>query len=92
MRNMDKQITPKEAPVNLKEKNAAHSFRILIRDREQFYKIVNWLNTNVGKGESAWTMEGKVLKNLKQGKTINPKVYVFKDDFDPVSASFLSLL
>ena len=89
---MNKQTTPKVAPVNLKEQNATHTFRVTIRDREHFYKIVNWLNTNVGKGEDKWTMEGRVLKTLKQGKTVSPKVYVFREDFDPAGSLYLSLL
>lgn len=89
---MDKQTTPKTPPINLKEQNAAHSFRINIRDREQFYRIINWLNTNVGKGESNWTMEGKVLRILNQGKAANPKIYIFKEEFDSESSLYLSLL
>jgi hypothetical protein len=89
---MAKQNTPKEQPVNLKEKNAEHTFRVTIRDRDHFYKLVNWLNTNVGKGTSCWTMEGRVLKTLKQGKPVSPKIYVFKKEFDPSSALYLSLL
>lgn len=83
---------PSKAPVNLKEQNAAHTFRVTIRDREHFYKLVNWLNTNVGKGEDKWTMEGRVLKTIKAGKTVSPKIYVFKQDFDPSSSLYLSLL
>jgi hypothetical protein len=89
---MIKQKTPKEQPVNLKEKNAAHTFRVTIRDRDHFYKLVNWLNTNVGKGQDKWTMEGRVLKTLKGGKTVSPKVYIFREDFDPSSSLYLSLL
>jgi hypothetical protein len=89
---MDKQKTAKEAPVNLKEKNAAHTFRVTIRDTVHFYKIVNWLNANVGKGEGHWTMEGRVLKSLKAGKTISPKVYIMCENFDPGNALYLSLL
>ena len=89
---MIKQSTPKEQPVNLKEQNAAHTFRVTIRDRDHFYKIVNWLNTNVGKGEDKWTMEGRVLRNLKAGKTVTPKVYIFKEDFDTASSLYLNLL
>lgn len=88
---MDKQIT-KVPPVNLKEQNAAHTFRVTIRDKDHFYKLVSWLNTNVGKGEDKWTMEGRVLKTLKQGKSVSPKIYIFKDDFDPSSSLYLSLL
>lgn len=82
----------KEQPVNLKEKNAAHTFRVTIRDRDHFYKLVNWLNTNVGKGEDKWTMEGRVLKTLKGGKSVSPKIYIFKQDFDASSSLYLSLL
>ncbi len=89
---MNKQKTPKEQPVNLKEKNAAHTFRVTIRDRDHFYKLVKWLNDNVGKGEDKWTMEGRVLKTLKQGKTANPKIYIFTENFDPASSLYLSLL
>jgi len=88
---MNKQTTSKE-PVNLKEQNAAHTFRVTIRDRDHFYKLVNWLNANVGKGEDKWTMEGRVLKTLKGGKTVSPKIYVFRADFDPSSSLYLSLL
>lgn len=82
----------KEQPVNLKEQNAVHSFRVTIRDRDHMYKIVKWLNDNVGKGADKWTMEGRVLKQLKQGKTVSPKVYIFRTDFDPASVLYLSLI
>lgn len=81
-----------ELVVNLKEQKAAHTFRVVIRDREHFYRLVKWLNDNVGKGQDKWTMEGRVLKNIKQGKTINPKIYIFNHDFDPSSALYLSLI
>lgn len=84
--------TGKAVPVNLKEKNAIHTFRITIRDTVHFYKIVNWLNTNVGKGEGNWTMEGRVLKTLKQNKTVSPKIYIYKADFDESNSLYLSLL
>ena len=84
--------TSKDIPTNLKEQNAAHIFRIVIRDREHFYRLVKWLNDNVGKGEDKWTMEGRVLKTIKQGKTVNPKIYIFKPDFDTSSALYLSLI
>ena len=80
------------APVNLKEQNAAHTFRVTIRDRDHFYKLVNWLNTNVGKGKDKWTMEGRALKTIKAGKTVSPKIYIFREDFDPASSLYLSLL
>ncbi len=89
---MSKQNTPKDPPVNLKEQNASHTFRVTIRDREHFYRMVNWLNGNVGKGEDKWTMEGRVLKSLKSGKPVSPKIYIFKPDFDESSSLYLSLL
>ncbi len=89
---MTKQKTTEGTPVNLKEQNANHTFRVTIRDRDHFYKIVNWLNAHVGKGEEKWTMEGRVLKILKQGKTANPKIYIFVEGFDEASSVYLSLL
>ncbi len=88
---MTKQKNP-EVPVNLKEQNAVHTFRVTIRDRDHFYKLVNWLNENVGKGEDKWTMEGRVLKVLKQGKSATPKIYIFREDFDTSASLYLSLL
>jgi hypothetical protein len=82
----------KAALVNLKEQNAVHNFRVLIRDRDHFYRLVKWLNDNVGKGADKWTMEGRVLKTIKQGKSVNPKIYIFRQDFDPASALYLSLI
>jgi hypothetical protein len=84
--------TEKAQPVNLKEQNAAHTFRVTIRDREHFYRLVKWLNENVGRGEDKWTMEGRVLRRLKQGANVNPNVYIFRQDFDPSSALYLSLI
>jgi len=76
----------------MKEKNASHTFRVTIRDQPHFYKIVNWLNTNVGKGEDKWTMEGRVLRILKQGKTVSPNIYIYRVDFEESNALYLSLL
>lgn len=78
-------------PPNLKEQNAVFSFRITIRDREHFYKIVNWLVANVGRGSDLWTMEGNVLRRLVSGP-VSPVIYIFQPDFDQESALFLSLL
>jgi len=88
---MSKQ-TSNTPPVNLKEQNAVYTFRIVIRDRDHFYQVVTWLNNNVGKGMDKWTMEGRVLKILKLGQSANPKIYIFKPDFDPESALYLSLV
>ena len=85
-------ITKGSSIPNLKEQNASHTFQVTIRDREHFYKIVNWLNKNVGKGEDKWTMEGRPLKTLKLGKTVSPKVYIFEEAFDKESSLYLTLL
>lgn len=82
----------KVLPVNLKEQNAAHSFRITFRDRNHFYTVVKWLNDNVGKGADKWTMEGRVLKRLKAGTTVSPLVYIFRQDFDPAAILYLNLI
>jgi len=87
-----KEKVEKEPPLNLKEKNAIHTFRVNIRDREHFYKITDWLNKNVGRGNENWTMEGRVLKALKDGRSPNPKIYIFRQDFDPTSSLYLTLL
>lgn len=79
-------------PPNLKEQNSIHSFRVKVRDREHFYKIVNWLNLNVGKGTEYWTMEGHVLRAIRDGVTVAPLIYIFKEDFDVSSSVYLSLI
>jgi len=92
MNKAPSKASKQETPVNLKEQNAAHSFRLTIRDREHFYRVVKWMNENVGKGSDKWTVEGRVLKSLKQGKSVDRKVYVYRQDFDESSALFLSLI
>lgn len=91
---MTKQKAPTEKvhPVNLKEQNARHTFTITFRDTGHFYRVVNWMNSQVGKGGDKWTVQGRVLKTLKQQKTVTSKVYVFVENFDESAASFLSLV
>ncbi len=88
---MSKQEKPKVMPINLKEQKAVHTFRVVIRDVPHFYRLVAWLNDNVGKGADKWTMEGRILKRLKNGP-VNPAVYIFRPDFDEASALYLSLI
>jgi hypothetical protein len=88
---MVKSTTP-QPQVNLKEQNAAQSFDVTIRDREHFYKITKWLNTNVGTGKENWTIQGRVLRSLKEGKSVTRKVYIFRPDLDEESSLYLSLL
>lgn len=84
--------TPKVQPTNLKEQNARHTFMLTFRDQPHFYRVVNWMNAQVGKGSDKWTTQGRILKTLKQQKAVTAKVYVFIDGFDPASALFLSLI
>lgn len=79
-------------PVNLKQKNASHSFRIIVRDRVHFYKVVKWLNENVGKGQDHWTMGGRVLRQLAKGISVDTMIYIFHEDFEKESALYLSLI
>ena len=89
---MSKKDQDKKTNPNLKEQNAKYSCRVVLRDRDHFYKVTNWLNQNVGKGSSYWTMEGSPLSRISKGETPDIKVYIFKDNFDESSALFLSLL
>lgn len=89
---MNKQTQKGQTFVNLKEQNAAHTFSVSIRDVTHFYRIVNWLNTNVGKGKDKWTMEGRALRILKAGKSVDRKIYIFVPEFDTPSALYLNLL
>jgi hypothetical protein len=82
----------KPVPENKKEKNALVNFRVTIRDREHFYRIVNWLNTNVGKGVDKWTMEGRALKSLKAGKTVSRMIYIYREGVDEAASVYLTLL
>jgi hypothetical protein len=85
-------MTLKQTLPNLKEEQAKFSFRVSIRNTEHFYKIVNWLNKNVGKGRDNWTMEGRVLRILKSGRPASPKIYIFTENYDPQTSLYLSLL
>lgn len=89
---MPKNKAKNPPPENLKEKTASYAFRITIRDRAHFYRLVKWLNENVGRGTDKWTMDGRVLRALKAGRTANPKIYIFREDFDESASLYLSLL
>lgn len=41
---------------------------MVIRDREHFYKVVNWCNKNIGKGKQYWTVGGRVLRFVDPSK------------------------
>lgn len=76
---------------NKQPKNAV-AFNITFRDKDHFYRVVSWLNANVGHGKKYWTVLGRVLRNLHRGKMHTATVQVFDPEFDESNASFLSLL
>lgn len=78
--------------VNLKEQNACHTFTVKVRDTAHFYRIVQWMNTNVGKGKEFWTTRGKVRRFLSEGKPHDTTIYVFVPTFETESALFLNLV
>jgi hypothetical protein len=41
---------------------------LIIRDREHFYKVVNWCNKNIGNGGQYWTAHGRVLRSIDPTK------------------------
>lgn len=76
----------------MKALNSKHQFRVPIRDREHFFRIINWMNSNVGKGREFWSIEGKVMKHLDRNKTVVKTIYVYVDDFDETISTYLNLL
>ena len=40
-------------------------FEFIIRDPEHFYRVVYWMNSNVGKTKASWKMTAKTLKYLR---------------------------
>lgn len=84
--------TTSDKVVNNKEQNAAFIFKVLVRDRAHFYKLVAWLNENVGRGRDKWTMHKRVLMCLKRGDVVSTHIYIFRPDFDINSAVWLNLL
>ena len=80
-------------PVNKKEEDARYSFSLKVRDTEHFYKVVKWLNTNVGRGSDKWTMKGKIRRQLQSGAgPVETVVYIFIDEFSEDNALFVNLL
>ena len=44
--------------ISKRSESAVYSFRISFRDKEHFYKIIHWLNQNLGKGRQYWELSG----------------------------------
>lgn len=70
-------------------------FQVTFRDKEHFYRCVNWLNKNVGQGIRHWKITRKVVAKLKYGPVVRT-VLVYDDDFSKEEAEstalFLTLL
>lgn len=62
------------------------------RDKEHFYKVINWLLDNAGIVKKDWTIEGRVLKRLKRRGPTRALVKIFNKQFDESSLLFLQLL
>lgn len=65
---------------------------IAFRDRDHFYKVVKWLNTNVGHGKDNWTIDGRILRLLKRSQVVNRAVIIRSPSFQKDDALYLSLL
>lgn len=70
----------------------AVTFNVTFRDKEHFYRVVKWMEQNVGHGKGKWTIEGRVLKFLKKGNSVTRLVKVFDPVFESETALYLSLL
>lgn len=65
---------------------------LTIRDKAHFKKVVNWLNTNIGKGKEHWTASGKILKKLRYGKSVSTTFFFANEEDSRQVASFVALL
>ena len=68
-----------------------HSFRIVFKSREQFYKLVTELNKRAGHGSNNWTIKGSVLRKLnpRYKAPVETTLLVYNTRF--TSEEFLSL-
>jgi hypothetical protein len=55
-------------------------FKIIFQSIEQFYDVVRMLNIYY---EKSWTIDGRVLKYLKFGKSVERNIIIFSDDIHP---------
>jgi hypothetical protein len=78
--------------VMIKENTDLLKVNISFRDTAHFYKVVKWLNTNVGHGKEHWTIDGRVLRLLKRSGNVNRAVIIRSTAFNPDDALYLSLL
>jgi hypothetical protein len=79
-------------PVSKFEELALYSFTLTIRDRTHFYKITEWMNSNIGISEKNWAMAGRPLKQIKKGLSPTIRVYIMNNKADENDLSYLKLL
>jgi len=77
---------------NIEEKTIVATIPVTFRDKDHFYKVIRWLNANVGSGTRNWTFSGRVLNQLKRGETVTRDVYVYNVDFDVECTVYLALI
>ena len=90
MRSIRPSVTTNQTE-NLKEKNAVSKIPLIFRSKDHFYKIVNYLNVEVGKGEQFWTMAGRPLRRLKSFGKAETTLYIYVE-CSPELGVYLSLL
>lgn len=77
---------------NTANPNKYVTFSVTFRDEPHFYRVVKWMNANVGYGSKSWTIKGSVKKKLKKGAPVKKDIYVFSESFDAEESSlFLNL-
>lgn len=79
-------------PIDRNAQLASHSSDITISGLSQFYRIVNWLNKNVGQGSKYWTMNGRPMRQIKRNGVVTVTIYVFDQSFDPSNFILLNLI
>ena len=66
-------------PIGSNSERAVHSFGMLFQSTSQFYKVVNFLNKNVGYGRENWTTSDQPKKKIKRDGNANVRIYIFKE-------------
>jgi hypothetical protein len=75
-----------------KKDNHLYTFSITFRDTEHFYRVVAWLNHNIGHGKQNWTMDGRVLRKIKRRGECTTVVVIKSKNFNDSDALYLSLI
>jgi len=66
---------------------ARNTVSVTFRDRSQFYRIIKWLNSNIGHGKDNWSMTSGILKKITRGTTVNATISIYNERYD--SEAFL---